>query len=290
MSKKVFGFSLYGGNEKYCRGMTQNIEEISARFPDFEIWIYIGNDVPTSYIEEYKKWNCVRLISIDRNDSNIKCYRYFPIDSEEVEVLFSRDCDSRVNERDEWCIRKFLESDKQYHILRDHFWHRVKIPGGLCGIKKGCIGNLKLRSLFDQWIQLNPKRENTYDLDQVFLEDVLYKIVSHKILVHSNIVGYSGEIINEIDSSLDISMHFVGNVYNFVDGKEVPEFNYYDYDIIEHINWLRRQNQVSLCRHLLKKIDITKIDEQHRSYVIKMIYVGFCNSSDLFGAQKAMKL
>jgi hypothetical protein len=32
-----------------------------------------------------------------------------------VEIMFVRDADSRINERDEWCIREFIQSQKMFN-------------------------------------------------------------------------------------------------------------------------------------------------------------------------------
>ena len=60
--KKVFSYCVFGTNPKYCKGMIRNLEQISELFPEYETWIYLGNDVPQEYIDQYKTFNNVKLI------------------------------------------------------------------------------------------------------------------------------------------------------------------------------------------------------------------------------------
>ena len=54
----------------------------------------------------------------------------------DVDVMISRDTDSRVSHREMIAVNKWLESDKGFHIMRDHPWHTTKILGGMWGCRK----------------------------------------------------------------------------------------------------------------------------------------------------------
>ncbi len=47
----VFSFCIFGNKPKYCRGLLRNIELIKEYFPEWEIWVYIGDEVP-QWLEE----------------------------------------------------------------------------------------------------------------------------------------------------------------------------------------------------------------------------------------------
>jgi hypothetical protein len=64
-SKKVFSYCIDGSQKKYCLGMVKNLEQIKKLFPDFKVWIYLGNDVPYEYIDQYKSFRNVTLINTD---------------------------------------------------------------------------------------------------------------------------------------------------------------------------------------------------------------------------------
>ena len=73
---------------------------------------------------------------------------------------------------DEW-----LNSDKGFHIMRDHPWHRTEILGGMWGIKKGVIPNLK--KLLDE-----RSKGDWYDTDQAFLREEVYPLITNNSMVH----------------------------------------------------------------------------------------------------------
>jgi len=201
---KVFSFCLFGSKNKYVKGLLKNIELITAEFPDFEIWVYIGDSVPP-----LESFDNVKYISTGVVGNHNKFFRYFPIDDEQVEVSFIRDADSRVYSRDVRFIREFLESDKLFHSIQDHINHPKcgKIMAGMWGIKKGLLKK-KIYDIYTDWKEYNGV-DNFWD-DTRFLDNTIYPLVFNNILLHKEID------VNE--------KHFVGQVYDFCGEKEYTIF------------------------------------------------------------------
>ena len=109
---KIISYVLYGKHKLYNNGAYLNAIMAKEYYPDFEVWIYGGFDVPEEYISQYTSFPFVKYITINTNQSYLKCYRYIPIDNKNVSVCFSRDADSRVTKRDQWCINEFLKNIK----------------------------------------------------------------------------------------------------------------------------------------------------------------------------------
>ena len=108
--------------------------------------------------------------------------RFKPIDDQEVEIMLVRDADSRINERDEWCIRQFIRSPELFHIIRDHPEHTSLIMGGLWGIKKGLFPRyLKVGRMVEIYAS---ERPNVSGFDQRFLSDIIYPKVLNDSLIH----------------------------------------------------------------------------------------------------------
>lgn len=197
---KVFSFCLYGSKDKYVKGLLKNIELITTEFPDFEIWVYIGDNVPP-----LQSFDNVKYIQTDVVGNHNKFFRFLPIDDEQVEVMLVRDADSRVYSRDVRFIKEFLTSDKLFHSIQDHINHPHcgKIMAGMWGIKKGLLKD-KMGRMYSGWKQYNGV--NDYWDDTRFLDNIIYPVVKHNMLLHND--------INNNDK------HFVGQVYEFNDGKE----------------------------------------------------------------------
>lgn len=250
---KVFSFCLYGSLEKYCRGMLENIKLIDEYFSDFEIWIYLGSDVPESYLEQYKEFPKVKLIQTSETGADLMCYRYFPIDDPNVEYAFFRDADSRIKERDRWCIHNFMVNIKQAHIIHDHYWHKTRITGGTWGVKKGLLSDFE--KSYREWLNSNKSLSNKYGTDQTFLEEVIYPKIADNVLIHSNIIGYQDEDVSPIPKELFSNKDFVGNVYLFKEnGDEYTEFEYLDKHVINHLSWLEDQQHLDIVTRMCDEI------------------------------------
>ena len=124
---KVFSFCIYGTEKNYYEGLLENIKIIQEYFPDFEIYIYKGICDPNWTFEGEN----ITIIETLREGLVNTLYRFLPLAN--IETGYIRDADSRINERDRWCITEFLKSSKNYHIIRDHYWHKSLIMGGMFG-------------------------------------------------------------------------------------------------------------------------------------------------------------
>ena len=147
MKKRVFSYSLYGNINKYIGGLLQNCIDINSLYPDFWIYVYIGSDVSKDIFNcKFDNIRNIRYIDTGVVGHKNMVYRFLTIDEEGVEIAFSRDCDSRINKRDQYCINRFIESDKRFQIIRDNIQHNTRILGGMWGIKKGLL-NVKIKDL-----------------------------------------------------------------------------------------------------------------------------------------------
>jgi hypothetical protein len=213
----VFSFSLFGNEPKYCKGMIKNVDLIHKYFPNWQIWVYIGNDVPNEIIQILNELKCT-LIFTNKHGYETKIYRFFPIDDPSVDVCIVRDADSRVCDRDASCIEDFLNSDKLFHIIRDHPNHHYNVMAGMFGIKKGCL-DIKVRDLYDNY---SPNLSDRW-VDTFFVCDILYPLIRDKSLVHDEYAPDRANVTFRYDT--DKNVHFVGNVYDYdKDGNEYPTF------------------------------------------------------------------
>lgn len=220
---RVFSFTLFGSADKYCKGLLRNIEIIQKEFPDYEIWVYIGNDVPAHILEHLSHENNVRCLFTGEVGMVNKLYRFFAIDSPDVEVMFVRDVDSRIYSRDISTIHEFLQSNKMFHIVRDHPNHFHKIMACSFAIKKGLLA-CPVQKLFDEYRKVH--EVNTFWNDQEFLADVLYQAVLPYSMIHDDVLDLEPvSLKTSIKAPIGDGLHFVGQVYEFDNnGIEYPKF------------------------------------------------------------------
>lgn len=202
--KKVICFSLWGNKSRYIGGMFHNVELAKIYYPDWIIRIYLGKDVEEETVEKLSSNDNVEIIGMEEDCNWTGMFwRFLAASDPDVEVMLSRDADSRLHHREKAAVDEWLNSDKQFHIMRDHPYHGVAILGGMWGAKKGILPNIK--EAID-----NYDKGDFLGVDQNFLGEHIYPLVRNTAMVHDEFFEKkpfpkeSGERSNE---------HFIGQAY-----------------------------------------------------------------------------
>lgn len=218
----VFSFTLYGSNPKYVRGMIDNVNLINQKFPTWYTYIYYF-DIPQWAYKFLRSSLNVKMIPAEFHDIRARMERYYPIDEPGVAVMIVRDSDSRIHERDEWCIHRFLESDKVLHMIRDHPHHNWKIMSGLWGLKKVGVP-FSFRGTVHAYIG---SHKIIWCSDMDFLGDTVYPLLVNGSLVHGMIRMSPEETVVDIPFPV-VNHDFCGQVMDYPDGSDVPRHMYLD--------------------------------------------------------------
>ena len=181
---KVISFSLWGNQTKYTIGAIRNAELVRELYPNFECWFYIHKDtVPNDIIEQLQNKSNVKIIFKygDLNHCKPTMWRFEAIDETEVEILLSRDTDSRIYDREVIAVNEWLSSGKIFHIMRDHPYHSHLIMAGMFGTKKiQQVPNWK-----ELMINVN-QDSNRINYDQNFLRDYIYPYIVDNSVIHAS--------------------------------------------------------------------------------------------------------
>lgn len=176
--KKIISFSLWGDNPVYTQGAIRNAELAKEIYPDWVCRYYVGKSTPNDIVVKLQNFDNTEVIVMDNDgDWTGMFWRFYPASEDDVDVMISRDCDSRVNTREKEAVDEWLDSDKGFHIMRDHPWHNTPILGGMWGSRKGVVTNMK--KLIDDYI-----KGNFWQVDQKFLKEKIYPTVKNNSLVH----------------------------------------------------------------------------------------------------------
>lgn len=224
--KYVFSYCIYGNQLKYTEGLLRNIQQIQELYPEFEIWITVGNDTPEDYIIKYSEFANVHMFFSDDTGGRLMAHRFFAIDDPDVELMIVRDADSRFTERDQVCIDYFIQSDYSIFTIRDHSYHTQTIMGGQWGMRK--IDNLIIEEKYKEFCETCPNID-AYSSDQVFLHNYIYKFYKDSLVVYSSTHRYPDEYCEDIDIRRKNDYDFCGNVILFRKNaqnklEEYPEF------------------------------------------------------------------
>lgn len=177
----VISFSLWGTAPKYLIGALRNADIAKEVYPDFQCWFYIHKpSVPQKIVQELYNKSNVKIIFKTGNITTSKpeTWRFEPIDDHHVNIMISRDTDTRILQREVLAVREWLESDKIFHIMRDHPYHKDFILAGMFGTRK-------IKEI-PSWKDMINKYNNNISrkgYDQSFLRTFIYpKVVNHSMI------------------------------------------------------------------------------------------------------------
>jgi len=174
---KIISFSLWGSNPKYTIGAIRNAELAKEVYPNWISRFYVGKSVDAS----------IKQALIDRGGQVIEkdadgdwtgmFWRFEAIADPNVDVMISRDADSRLSNREKRAVDEWLASEKLFHVMRDHPAHATEILGGMWGARKPLLGDmLHLINSFT--------KGNYWQVDQDFLKKIVWPRVAYTTIVH----------------------------------------------------------------------------------------------------------
>ena len=206
--KNVVAYSLWGEHPMYWIGALRNIELVNKFYPGFISRFYIDKNCKQDLIESIKGEN-VEVFLVDSKDSfHGMFWRFWASEDPDVDVFLSRDCDSRISEREVLAVEEWLKSDKDFHIMRDHPYHTVPILGGMWGCRNGILRDIKISKQIENWNRFGMK-----GVDQDFLGQVVYPYVRSRSMEHSEFnLRFGGEIRSF--PILRKDFEFVGDVFD----------------------------------------------------------------------------
>ena len=200
---KIISFSLWGNNPKYTHGAIHNVNLQLRLLPDWKCRFYIDEtSVPPSITDELSKK--AEIINKGKGDWRGMFWRFEA--AEDADIMISRDCDSRLSEREVCCLNEWLASDKDFHIIRDHPQHGVPILGGMWGVRNGLLKNI--RELLKLWTP-----QNRWQTDQEFLAKIVYNRVKEQAFVHDEFHHTFGNKMHKIKHERKDGEH-IGGVFD----------------------------------------------------------------------------
>lgn len=211
---KVISFSLWGNNPKYTIGAICNAELALEIYPDWKCKFFIGKDVDKSIIDQlYSYPNTVFDLKPAIGDWRSMFWRFETSYDNNIDVSIFRDTDSRLTLREKYAVDEWLASDKTFHIMRDHPYHRFPILGGMWGFKNN--PKYLMQKLLKSF-----NKENKYGTDYQFFIEQLYPLIGNDKIVHD-------PFFDKIDFPQPRQdTEFVGDVFDEYNNRH-PEYSSY---------------------------------------------------------------
>ena len=147
--KKIISFCLWGNDPKYTIGALQNAELSKTIYPSWTARFYIGSSTSPKVTKELLKLDAEVINMPEQGDWRGMFWRFYPAGEPDVDVMLSRDTDSRLSLREKAAVDAWLATDSPFHIMRDHPAHKTEILGGMWGARGGFLTEIK--QLIDQY-------------------------------------------------------------------------------------------------------------------------------------------
>jgi hypothetical protein len=209
---KIISFSLWGDDLKYNIGAVKNCQLAEIYYPDWICRFYVAENTPKETINVLKsKRNAEVIETKDLGNWKFTIKRFFPFSEENVDLFISRDCDSRISSREAAAVNVWMNSDKKFHIMKDHPYHgSFPILAGMFGAKKGIVNNIN--ELIDEYQKENLNEQ--YHFDQIFLLKYIWPKIKDDSIVHD-------EFFNKKPfPTMRLNNQFVGGVFDENDNQD----------------------------------------------------------------------
>ncbi len=205
--KKIISFSLWGDDTRYTLGAFRNCELALKIYPDWICRFHVGLNTPTEVIDKLKSFPNSEIKMKDTDgDWTGMFWRFEDASDETVDVMISRDCDSRLTLREKNIVDQWLNSGKKFHIIRDHPYHNTEILGGMWGVRDHFLKDIK--EMINSY-----NKGDFWQIDQNFLREKIYPLIKNDCHVNSEFIMAKGEnplpFLNPRDAD-----HFIGQAYN----------------------------------------------------------------------------
>jgi hypothetical protein len=212
--RKILSFSLWGSNPKYLIGAIRNAEIAGKIYPGWICRFYVGKctlQTEEKFVSQLKTFPNVEVIEMnEKGDWRGMLWRFLPISDEDVDIVISRDTDSRLSKREKSAVDEWLKSGKKFHIIRDHPYHTFKILGGMWGAKKGILPDMK--DLIN-----NYEKGDFWQVDQNFLAEIIFPRIINDVFIHDEF-GEGKKIPLRRKN-----FEFIGNVFDEFDQRH-PDY------------------------------------------------------------------
>ena len=222
--KKVISYSLYGANKKYTINSIINCLLAPHIYPDWICRFYVDETVPSNIVKLLETFKYVEIIKMPIHEgSEAMLWRFLPASDPDVLVMISRDADSWISTREVVCVTQWLNSDYNFHIIRDHCYHSQKIMGGMWGCIHGTIP--RMTEMVNEY-----SKAQTYD--QGFLAEQIYPLIKNDCITHygdpqynnknERTYGYFDDNCQPIPNYVEIDK-YLSNL-SFVEAHKINQF------------------------------------------------------------------
>ncbi|MDD5649096.1 MAG: hypothetical protein PHF86_01575 [Candidatus Nanoarchaeia archaeon] len=188
---KIISFSVWGNNPKYVNAAYENLLLQPEIYPQWKCRFYVDETVPKDLLKKLE--NGAEVIMMPKSDGLYGLFwRFEPLKDLAIERFIVRDSDSRLSIKEAAAVKEWIESGKEFHIMRDHPQHGAYICGGMWGATSEFIK--KIAPIYDEELkkfisgltfqELFKPRGKYFNTDQPFLWRFIWPKIINSHIAH----------------------------------------------------------------------------------------------------------
>jgi hypothetical protein len=205
---KYISYSLWGANKVYSYGVIENVLDAKKYYEGWIVRVHYNDTVPTNIIDWLKKQDNVEVVHHPGTKAKASntLWRFEDLFIKDA-ITVVRDADSRITERELVLVNEWLQSDKDFHIVRDHKHHTCPIIAGAFGVRNNCLEYIGVPTgarnvnqpplqflpgldLMNNFLRNLPEERDVYIVDQMFLFAYVYPYIANKSMIHCSHNAY----------------------------------------------------------------------------------------------------
>ncbi|MFD0917931.1 hypothetical protein ACFQ14_16115 [Pseudahrensia aquimaris] len=187
----VISFSLFGTKPRYLKVAIENARACPNVFPGWTCRFYVDKSVPTETLQQLaaagSQIHIIPKMHDPKSGSGL-FWRFLVASDPNVDFFMVRDADSLISVREKCAVDEWVESDCDFHVLRDFYSHSELMLAGLWGGVGGRIADIA--ELINTYTKSKkPNRLGVHNHDQLFLRGVIWPSVKMSLMQHDSVFG-----------------------------------------------------------------------------------------------------
>lgn len=206
---KIFSMSVFGNHPRYVQGAIKQTALAEKYFPGWQVRIYTDN--PDNFISI-----CDRATIIAVTDGSYGVFwRFAPLFESPDNIVVIRDSDSRITVREHLAVNEWVQSNCDFHIIKDHEAHyHWAVNAGMFACKGQLTSNM-----YDSMMSYR-HGAHSYTIDQIWLQNYVWPEKQRTTMIHSIIEpGWFCDSRHQLCNPFS----FVGNGYDEHDMPLYPQ-------------------------------------------------------------------
>lgn len=169
----IISYSLYGDKPMYVHGALINAEMVRFVYPGFIARFYV-DDTVSLLVKKRLTELCAEVIERPTGrGADGMIWRMEALQERGVDFVLIRDVDSRLSRRDRFMFDRWVETDRDYHLVRDHPYHTN--PVILCMFNSRRAFTLP---------PLPTEKQLAYQDDERWFGESVMPLIQHSVAVH----------------------------------------------------------------------------------------------------------